>query len=122
MSKRKRINKQRIRRSQHTRNRARGDETTPRMCVVRSLKNVSCQLIDDETGKTLVSASTRDKSLRGDLSYGGNCAAAAVVGKVVAEKALAAGIKKVRFDRGHQKYHGRLAALADAAREAGLSF
>ena len=90
------------------------------MSVVRSHKNVACQLVDDENGVTLVSASTQDKALSGDVAYGGNCDAAKAVGKAVAEKALAAGIKRVRFDRGHLKYHGRVAALADAAREAGL--
>ena len=69
----------------------------------------------------MASATTRDSSLRGDIKYGGNCEAASIVGKAIAEKALAAGIKAVRFDRGHNKYHGRVAALADAAREAGLT-
>ena len=110
------------RRKQHVRNKLRGDQATPRMSVVRSHKNVACQLIDDENGVTLVSASTRDKDLRDAVQYGGNCDAAKAVGKAVAEKALAPGIKTVRFDRGHQRYHGRVAALADAAREAGLSF
>ena len=122
MNKQKFIGKQRVRRSRHVRNKVRGDQATPRMCVIRSHKNVACQLIDDESGRTLVSASTRDKDLRDGIKYGGHCDAAKVVGKAVAEKALAAGIKQVRFDRGHQKYHGRVAALADAAREAGLSF
>ena len=70
----------------------------------------------------LVSASSRDKDLRDGIKYGGNVAAAQAVGKAVAERAIAAGIKSVRFDRGHLKYHGRVAALADAAREVGLSF
>ena len=92
------------------------------MCVFRSSTHVGCQLIDDITGVTLVSASTRDKELRDQVKYGGNCDAAKIVGQKVAEKALAAGIKAVRFDRGGYKYHGRVAALADAARAAGLSF
>lgn len=77
------------------------------------------QIIDDNEGRTLACASTRDKDLSG--SYGGNKAAAQAVGKALAERALAAGIKAVAFDRREYKYHGRIAALADAAREAGLS-
>lgn len=92
------------------------------MSVFRSHQNISCQLIDDSSRKTLVSVSTRDKDVRESISYGGNKDAAAAIGKLVAEKALAAGIKAVSLDRGHNKYHGRIAALADAAREAGLSF
>ncbi len=122
MNKQKSIGKQRLRRGRHVRNKVRGDDKTPRMSVVRSHTNVSCQLIDDENGVTLVSASSRDKDLRDGIKYGGNVAAAQAVGKAVAERAIAAGIKSVRFDRGHLKYHGRVAALADAAREVGLSF
>jgi len=88
--------------------------------VQRSLKHIGCQIIDDLAGTTLVSASTRDRELRDQVSYGGNKDAAEIVGKAIAEKAAEAGIKEVRFDRGHSKYHGRVAALADAAREAGL--
>jgi len=77
------------------------------------------QIIDDTTRMTLVSASTEEKAFSG---YGGNAAAAAELGKLLAERAKAAGIEKVCFDRGHYKYHGRVAALADAAREGGLSF
>jgi large subunit ribosomal protein L18 len=80
-----------------------------------------CQVIDDSTGRTLASASTRDSSLRDQIAYGGNKTAATIIGKAIAERALAAGVKAVAFDRGHYKYHGRIAALADAAREAGLS-
>jgi large subunit ribosomal protein L18 len=90
--------------------------------VHRSHKHISCQVIDDLAGRTLASASSLDKDLREQLPYGGNKAAATAVGKVIASKALQAGIKEVRFDRGHCKYHGRVAALADAAREAGLVF
>jgi large subunit ribosomal protein L18 len=86
------------------------------------LTGFSAQLIDDLAGKTLVSGSTREKELRGSIGYGGNCAAAAKLGKVVAERAKAAGIERVAFDRGHCRYHGRVAAFADAAREAGLDF
>jgi large subunit ribosomal protein L18 len=92
------------------------------MNIFRSHKHMYVQVIDDTTGRTLVSASTADKQIRGGLSYGGNKAAAQVVGKTIAERALAAGISKVAFDRGGFQYHGRVAALADAAREAGLKF
>jgi large subunit ribosomal protein L18 len=90
--------------------------------VFRSHKHVYAQVIDDSTGRTLAAASTVDKDLRGDVKYGGNVLAATAIGKAIAERALAAGVKKVAFDRGSSQYHGRLKALADAAREAGLSF
>jgi large subunit ribosomal protein L18 len=114
------LNTRRQRRRFHTRSKIRGTPDRPRLTVYRSNKNIAVQVVDDEAGKTLVSASTRDSDLRGDIGYGGNKAAAQKLGKAIAEKALAAGIKQVRFDRGHYKYHGRVAALADAAREAGL--
>jgi large subunit ribosomal protein L18 len=79
-------------------------------------------MVNDETGATLVSASSRDKETRGQIKYGGNKAAAAIVGRVVAERAKKAGIDKVCFDRRSYKYHGRVAALAQAARDAGLQF
>jgi large subunit ribosomal protein L18 len=80
------------------------------------------QIIDDLAGRTLVAMSTLDESLRGQLRYGGNKTAAAEVGKALAQRALEAGIKEVAFDRREYKYHGRIAALADAARAAGLVF
>jgi len=92
------------------------------LSVKRSHKNVACQLIDDSVGKTLVSASTLDTDLRAQLKYGGNKTAAEFIGKVIAERAIAVGVKTVCFDRGESRYHGRVAALADAARAAGLSF
>jgi large subunit ribosomal protein L18 len=122
VNKQKEIGRQKQRRKFSVRNRLRGDAQRPRMCVFRSSTHVACQLIDDMTGQTLVSASTRDKDVRDQIKYGGNCDAAKIIGRTVAEKALGAGIKSVRFDRGCYKYHGRVAALADAAREAGLSF
>jgi large subunit ribosomal protein L18 len=122
VNKQKAIAKQKQRRKFSVRNRIRGDAQRPRMCVFRSCGHLACQLIDDTSGQTLVSASTRDQGLREQIKYGGNCDAAKIIGKAVAEKALGAGIKMVRFDRGCYKYHGRVAALADAAREAGLSF
>ena len=98
------------------------DATRPRLSIFRSRQNVYAQIIDDMAGRTLVAANTRDKQLASELRYGGNKTAAAAVGKAIAERALAAGIKEVVFDRREYKYHGRVAALADAARAAGLAF
>jgi len=117
----KMLEKRRLRRRRSVRKKVRGDAVRPRLTVFRSNKHISAQLIDDESGATVVSATTRDGALREQLKYGGNCDDATLIGKALAEKALAAGIKAVRFDRGHNKYHGRVAALADAAREAGLT-
>lgn len=122
MDKEKIKNVRRLRRRQHNRNKLRGSADIPRMSVCRSNKHIYCQLIDDENGKTIVSVSTRDTSVRDDVKVGGNCDAATKVGQLVAEKAKASGVARVRFDRGHVKYHGRVAALADAAREGGLQF
>jgi large subunit ribosomal protein L18 len=94
----------------------------PRLSVHRSSKNIYAQVIDDVAGKTLASASTLDTGLRTSLKTGADTAAAAAVGKLVAERAAAAGIKDVVFDRGSFIYHGRVKALADAAREGGLNF
>ena len=99
-----------------------GSTERPRLCVYRSLGHIYAQLIDDKTGKTLVSASSVDQETKKNLKGGGNIAAAKVIGKAVAERAKAAGVVKVVFDRGGYKYHGRVKALADAAREAGLQF
>jgi large subunit ribosomal protein L18 len=93
-----------------------------RLSVFRSSKNISAQIIDDASGKTLVSASSLDKDFRGRNAKGWNVAAASEVGKALGERALKAGIKDVVFDRGGYIYHGRVKALAEAAREAGLSF
>jgi len=122
MDKNKKLQKKRLRRRQHVRNKLRGTAEQPRVCINRTLKHFSCQVVDDLSGKTLVSASTRDKAVRTDVSAGGNCDAAAAIGKAIAEKASAAGIKRVRLDRGHNKYHGRVLAFAEAAREGGLEF
>ena len=92
------------------------------MTVFRSHKHIACQVVDDETGKTLASASSRDTNLRDQVKYGGNKVAAQLIGKTIAERAIAAGVQQICFDRGHNKYHGRIAALADAAREGGLKF
>jgi large subunit ribosomal protein L18 len=104
------------------RRRVAGTTSRPRLCVYRSLGHIYAQVIDDQGGRTLVSASSLDKETRGQTKGGGNVAAAKVVGKAIAERARAAGIQQVVFDRGGYKYHGRIQALANAAREAGLNF
>lgn len=106
----------RIRRKVH------GTEQRPRLCVFRSLNHIYAQVIDDRSGKTMASASTNDKELKPQVARGGNLDAAKLVGKVVAERAKAKGIESVVFDRGGYIYHGRVKALADAAREHGLRF
>jgi large subunit ribosomal protein L18 len=101
-----------------------GTPERPRLTVFRSLKHIYAQVVDDAAGRTLVSATTLAKGAAkgGQTPYGGNVAAAKRVGKLVAERALQAGIKDVVFDRGGHRYHGRVKALAEAAREAGLRF
>ncbi|MBY3180812.1 50S ribosomal protein L18 [Rhizobium sp. 25PS6] len=94
----------------------------PRLSVHRSSKNIYAQVIDDVAGKTLASASTLEKDLRGSLKTGADTAAATVVGKLLAERASKAGVTEVVFDRGAFIYHGRIKALAEAAREGGLTF
>lgn len=93
-----------------------------RLSVHRSSKNIHAQIIDDARGHTVAAASTLEKDVRGSLKTGADVAAAAAVGKLVAERAAKAGVTEVVFDRGPYIYHGRVKALADAAREAGLSF
>jgi large subunit ribosomal protein L18 len=112
----------RLRRRWRVSKRVRGTSERPRLAVFRTLKHIYAQVIDDGAGRTLAAASTLDKDLRGSLKSGGNKAAAAAVGKTIAEKAKSAGVTQVAFDRREFKYHGRVAALAQAAREAGLSF
>jgi large subunit ribosomal protein L18 len=99
-----------------------GTPTRPRLCVYRSLNHIYAQIVDDALGTTLVSASTVEKEVRGDLKNAGNIQAAKAVGKIVAERAKAKGIEAVVFDRGGYLYHGRVKALAEAARESGLKF
>ena len=94
----------------------------PRLSVFRSSKNIYAQIIDDSVGRTLAAASSLDASLRGALKTGADKDAASAVGKLVAERAVAAGVKQVVFDRGAYLYHGRVKALAEAAREGGLDF
>lgn len=93
-----------------------------RLCVFRSGKNIYAQVIDDAGGRTLAAASSIDKELKSKLKTGADVAAAAEVGRLVAERAVAAGVSEVMFDRGGYRYHGRVKALAEAARERGLSF
>ncbi len=107
-------------RVRRTLRRAQGNR--PRLSVFRSSKHIYAQIIDDSKGLTLAAASSIDGELKGNLEKGTNTAAAAEVGKLVAERALKAGVKDVVFDRGGYIYHGRVKALADAAREAGLNF
>jgi len=112
----------RVRIHERIRHRVKGTPERPRLAVYRSLSHIYAQIIDDRVGKTLVAASSADKGTKKVLKGGGNVAAAKVIGKVVAERAKSAGVSKVVFDRGGYKYHGRVKALADAAREAGLQF
>lgn len=119
----KKIRKQQERRKFRVRNSVqRSAAGRPRLSVFRSNKHIYAQIIDDGDGKTLVAASTVDKDLFGAGNYAGNCDAATRVGKLLAQRASAKGIKEVIFDRGPYKYHGRVAALAGAAREGGLQF
>jgi large subunit ribosomal protein L18 len=104
------------------RQRVQGTPVRPRLSVYRSLDHIYAQVIDDLTGRTLASASSVDKSTRDALKGGGNIAAAKIVGKSIAERSIAAGVQQVVFDRGGYMYHGRVEALAGAAREAGLKF
>ncbi|WP_435022001.1 50S ribosomal protein L18 [Tundrisphaera sp. TA3] len=122
MNQRKQVEVRRLRRQRHVRKRLLGTSERPRLAVFRSSKHIYAQVINDENGTTLASASTLDPTIRGDHPYGGNKAAAAVVGKLVAERAVQAGISKICFDRRSYKYHGRVQSLADAAREGGLQF
>lgn len=109
-------------RHQRVRTKISGTAESPRLAVYRSTKHIYAQLIDDVNKVTLCSASSIDKDLREKLSHGGNVEAAKVVGEAIAKKALKAGVKECVFDRGGFLYHGRVSALADAAREAGLDF
>ena len=114
-------NAARIKRHKALRNKISGTSIKPRLNVFRSLKNIYAQIIDDENGVTLVSASTLSPELK-DIKNGGNKEAAVEVGKLLAKKALEKNIESVVFDRGGYIYHGRVAALAEGAREGGLKF
>jgi large subunit ribosomal protein L18 len=104
------------------RKRVLGTPERPRLCVYRSSRHIRAQVVDDTVGRTLVSASSLDKEVRSAIRGGGNIAASKVVGKVIADRAKAKGIEQIVFDRGGYRYHGRVQALAEAAREAGLKF
>jgi large subunit ribosomal protein L18 len=112
----------RQKRQVRVRRKVQGSQERPRLCVFRSARHIYAQIIEDTTGTTLVSVSTVTKDLSGDLKVGGNVEAAKLIGKKIAERALAKNITQVVFDRNGFLYHGRVKALADAAREAGLSF
>ena len=115
-------NAHRLRIHRRVRKDLRGVPERPRLCVFRSLKHIYAQVIDDHAGRTLAAASSLDPDVRKQIKGGSNVAAAKVVGKIIGERAHAAGVTKVVFDRGGYQYHGRVQALADAAREAGLEF
>ncbi|MGA7622231.1 MAG: 50S ribosomal protein L18 [Candidatus Acidiferrales bacterium] len=99
-----------------------GTADRPRLCVHRSSKHIRAQVVDDQTNRTIVSASSLDGEVRKTIKGGGNIAAAKVVGKIIAERAKEKGVENVVYDRGGYQYHGRVKALAEAAREAGLKF
>jgi large subunit ribosomal protein L18 len=112
----------RARRRKRVRKTLSGTPDQPRLAVARSHRNIGAQLIDDLSGRTLCGVSTQSKELRRVCPYGGDVKSAAVVGKAIGEKARTLGIERVCFDRGGYMYHGRIKALAEAAREAGLKF
>jgi large subunit ribosomal protein L18 len=122
MDEQKRKHKQQQRRRFHVRSKIVGTVERPRLSVFRSSKHIYAQLIDDLHGVTLAAASSLAEDVTGAVPYGGNVKAAVAVGKRIAEAAKAKGIQKAAFDRGHYRYHGRVKALADAAREGGLQF
>ncbi len=109
-------------RKSRIRRKVNGTAKCPRLCVYKGNRNIAAQLVDDSKGRVLAAVSSFSKELRGDLKSGGNVVAATEVGKLIAGKAVAAGIKEVVFDRGGSKYHGRVKALAEAARAGGLKF
>ncbi|MCL5045274.1 MAG: 50S ribosomal protein L18 [Actinobacteria bacterium] len=112
----------RLKRHKRVRKNVFGTSERPRLNVFRSANHIYAQVVVDETGATLISASTIDPELKGKVEKGGNVAAAKLVGQLVAKRALEKGIEQVVFDRGGYLYHGRVAALAEGAREAGLKF
>ncbi len=116
------VAQRRLRRQRHVRKKLSGTASRPRLAVHRTLKHIYAQIIDDQKGVTLVSANTLNIESASDDFYGGNKDAATLVGTALADKAKAAGITQVCFDRRSYKYHGRVKALADAARTAGLIF
>jgi len=115
-------NANRLSRHQRVRNKITGTQERPRLNVYRSLTNIYAQLIDDVAGKTLVAASSLDKEIKDQVKSTGNAEAAKLVGQLVGKRAVEKGIENVTFDRGGNIYHGRVKALAEGAREAGLKF
>ena len=115
-------NDNRVARHERVRKNVFGTPDVPRLCVYRCAKNIYAQVIDDENGKTLAAASSLDKDIKAQAAYGGNKAAAKLVGQKIGKAAKDAGIETVCFDRGGYLYHGRVQELADGAREAGLQF
>jgi len=122
MDQQKTKQRQHLRRRRHVRRNIVGTAERPRLSVFRSSKHIYAQLIDDLKGVTLAAASSKSKDVSANLPYGGNIKAATIVGKQLAEAAKSKGIVKAAFDRGHYRYHGRIKALADGAREGGLQF
>ena len=120
MKKYQRLNKQREIRKFRVTNAVKKHSTRARLSVFRTARHIYAQVIDDNEHKTLASAGTMDKTYKELGKFGGNCEAAEIIGKMVAERAIAAGVTEAAFDRGGHKYHGRIKALADAARDAGL--
>jgi large subunit ribosomal protein L18 len=118
----KKVNKLKQRRANRVRSKLQRVSDRPRLSVFRSEQHIYAQIIDDAHSQTLAAASSLEKTMRSTLKTGANKDAAAAVGKLLAERALQKNIKDVQFDRGGNQYHGRIAALADAARAAGLSF
>ena len=118
------LDRERARKKRHFRVRKKvsGVPEKPRLNVFRSLKHIYVQVVDDHSGKTIISASSNDKELKGKISTGGNIEGAKTVGALIARRAVDKGIKKVVFDRGGYLYHGRIKELAEGAREAGLQF
>jgi large subunit ribosomal protein L18 len=112
----------RLRRKKRIRKKISGTAEKPRLCVFKSLKNMYAQIVDDATGKVVTGVSTLTTEVKGGIKYGGNAASAKKVGETIAKKALDLGIKEIVFDRNGFKYHGRVKALAEGAREGGLIF
>jgi len=112
----------RLKRKKRIRKKLSGSDVRPRLCVYKSLQNIYAQLVDDTAGKVLTGVSTLNSDVKGEIKYGGNIEGAKKVGDAIAKKAIGLGIKEVLFDRNGFKYHGRIKALADGAREAGLIF
>jgi len=122
MNRERRLSRQRLRRKRHTRKTLRGTPDRPRLTVFRSQRHIYCQIVDDLSGQTLAAASTIEPELAKQTGGRADKEAAKTVGVTLAQRAVAAGLSQVRFDRGSYKYHGRIAALADGAREGGLGF